>query len=273
MTKTYDAFTLKMVAIIGMLMQHTAIVLGPAVPTVLHFPLQFGGGFTFPIMAFLLVEGFRHTSNVKRYLGRIFIFALVSQVPHMMAFSTAVTQETGVFGLNIMFTLFVGLLLLVLHDTMKRRKLFWLLFVVLTLVTFFFDWGVVGPVMVLLYHIVSTEKIRRMIPQILGFWYFIAFGIIVGFSVGLIAAIDPELAAAMSDKLAAMTGDEMSMAQNLAGLLFPVGMLASIPLVRGYNGERGRSMKYLFYAFYPLHLLALALISFALGNGPLFPFI
>jgi len=258
MTRSYNAYTLKMIAIIGMMMQHTVLVIGSVIPTPLHFPLQFAGGFTFPIMAFLLVEGYKHTSNVKKYLMRIFIFALVSQPFHMWAFATEATQESGIFGINIMFTLFLGLLLLVMYDHMTRRGLFWFLFAIITLATVLFDWGIVGPVMILLYHVVKSEKLRRTIPPALGGWYSIMFAFVIGMIVGIMVELDPSLAYKFADIL----GDEgVSAAQGFAGMLFPVGMIASIPLIRGYNGERGRSMKYLFYAFYPLHLLVLALLS------------
>ena len=269
MPKTFNAYTLKMVAIIGMLMQHTALVLGPLIPAPLHFPLQFGGGLTFPIMAFLLVEGYRHTSSVGRYLRRLFVFGLISQVPHMMAFSNEVTEGTGIFGINIMFTLFVGLLVLVMYDRMKRRGLFWFLFVVISLSTLMFDWGIVGPSMVLLYHVVKSEKLRRTIPPAIACWYSIMFAFGIGILIGLIGALDPESLYELGD--AANGG--LGMAESIATFLFPIGMLASIPLIRGYNGERGRSMKYLFYGFYPLHLLALALIAYFLGIGQLFGFI
>ena len=61
------------------------------------------GGLTFPIMAFLLVEGYRHTSNVARYARRLLVFALVAQVPFGMFLSP---------GLNVLFTLLVCLGLL-----------------------------------------------------------------------------------------------------------------------------------------------------------------
>jgi len=260
--KGFDAFTLKMLAIIGMTMQHTAIALGPLIPVALHFPLQLGGGFTFPIMAMLLVEGYKHTRNVKKYMLRLFVFAAVSQVPHMMTFSDA-TIESPLPGINIMLTLFVGLLLLYMHDNMKSRGLFWFLFIVISLATFMFDWGVIGPIMILLYHIATGGKMTRTIVPILAAWFNTVVILFIILIVGilttlgdLIEYVEPEYLPEIGEVL-----------RDLAGLMFPVGMLAVIPFVRNYNGQRGRSnngIKYMFYIFYPLHLLILGVLRMVL---------
>lgn len=47
-------------------------------------------------------------------------------------------------------------------------------------------------------------------------------------------------------------------------LLFTLGIqplcLLSLFLIKFYNGERGAKLKYLFYAFYPVHLIILGMI-------------
>ena len=270
MPKNYDAYTLKMIAIIGMAMQHTALVLGSVIPVALHFPLQFGGGFTFPIMALLLVEGYRYTKDIKKYATRLFVFALISQIPHMMSLGMVLDFGANFFGGNIMFTLFAGLVILYLHDNMKKRALFWVLFILISLVTLTCDWGLIGPIMILLYHIVSNEKLKRTIVPALAFWFNIFAGIVIGIVIGFTAAFaDPEVITGLAE---AGVDIDVGVAEALAGLLFPVGMLASIPFIRGYNGERGKSMKYMFYAFYPLHLLILGVLAYVLGiNASLFP--
>ena len=41
-------------------------------------------------------------------------------------------------------------------------------------------------------------------------------------------------------------------------------MIFAIPIIALYNGEKGKSMKYLFYIFYPVHIWILYLTSYFL---------
>ena len=261
MRKTdFDAFTLKMIAIAGMILQHIAIVLRDVVVSWLHFPLQFAGGFTFPIMAFFLVEGYKHTSNIKKYVGRMLIFGLISQIPFIWTFGPQ---------LNIMFTLLFGLFTLILYDKMKNRGLFWFIFVIYVILsTVIVNWGLVGPIVILLYHTIKSEKARRTVPALvaggLNFLLLIVIAVVVAIIV--IVIDNPEILEKLSGLIG---GEDVDPIAGLAAFLFPFGSIAAIPLIRGYNGERGRNMKFLFYAFYPLHLLILALIAFALGISEL----
>jgi len=273
----FNAYTLKMIAIIGMAMQHTVLVIGDVIPAVLHFPFHFGGGLTFPIMAFFVVEGYRHTSNLKRYIGRIFIFGLISQIPFVLAFAGTSLDKFGMeaspiffFSLNIMFIIFIGLCLVVMYDRMKARWLFWMLCIIILLLTILFSWGFVGPLMILLYHIIRSDKARKIAVPIVAGGYNIVFSIIIGVVVVVLmltGALDGIIDTTKMMEAEIVTASEMIKA--LAGLMFPIGSFATIPLLLKYNGEKGRSMKYLFYAFYPAHLLILALLAYALGIGSL----
>ena len=276
------AYTLKLIAIIGMAMQHTVIVLGDLIPVPLHFPLQFAGGLTFPIMAFFVAEGYRHTSNLRKYMGRIFIFALIAQIPYMLAFSSAFFIAPIHF--NIMFTIFIGLALLVMYDKMKHRWLFWVLFVIISLLTFLFDWGIIGPIMVLMYHAIKSHTAKSIaVPFVAGggslVMGLVAGAIIAGVIIGIAVAGGEQALLGMLDDMKNMF-DPYTLAEletqdpnkALASLFFPIGSICSIPLLLMYKGHRGPGIKYLFYTFYPLHLLILALIAMALGIGGTFNF-
>lgn len=117
--------TLKIIAICAMAIDHFAGsilfygILLPAAPISpgtsvwiwyrIYQALRFIGRIAFPIFCFLLVEGFLHTSNRKKYAFRLFIFALVSEIPFDLAlFGSAFYWEAQ----NVFFTLLIGLLVI-----------------------------------------------------------------------------------------------------------------------------------------------------------------
>lgn len=224
-----SASTLKFIAILGMTMDHAGIVFGDYIPLWAKISLFALGGLTFPTMAFLLVEGYRHTSNFKRYALRLLLFALISQAPFMWAMHSP--------GLNVMFTLLLGLITLYLYDHMKSRIGFWVVFVLFVLLSTIMDWSLMGVPMVLMYYVLEGSRKRLVLPILLP----ISFAL-VQLVVGLF--LYPS-----------------SVAQDLPSVAFAcIGCSLTVPLLAAYNGQRGRSLKYLFYLYYPGHLLFLALL-------------
>ena len=258
-TKPFDAYQLKWLAIIGMFLNHLVLSLHPALPYWLQFPLYAVGGLTFPIMAFLVVEGYRHTSNFKRYLLRIFLFGLLAQVPHTIAF--------GIFALNIMFTIFLSLLLLVLYDKIQRRFLFWLIFVLACIISILFDWGIIGPIMVLMYHCITNENRRRILPSIVGGLFNFIFSLlaIAGFLAMGISFSEMVGVGFYLSEYGGFSLSEYGGMPIFPALTFIIGCFAAAYFIKNYNGERGKPMKYFFYIFYPAHLLVLAILVIILG--------
>lgn len=85
--------------------------------------MQLIGGLAVPIFAFLLVEGFRNTSDYRRYLLSVFSFALLSEVPYDLAMYGKLVDASGQ---NALFSMTVSLLMLYFlrmgEERAKQRK-------------------------------------------------------------------------------------------------------------------------------------------------------
>jgi len=247
-----DAYTLKWIAIIGMVLNHAVFAFFEVLPLWLMLPMYMTGGLTFPIMAFFVVEGYRHTSNLKGYMLRLFIFGLISQPFHILVFRQ--------FMPNILFTIILSLVVLVLNDKIKIRPLFWLVFVFVNLVSLlvFMDWFVIGIIMVLMYHKIGNENKRRMMPSIVASIFFIVF---TAFGIVGLNMVGSEAMIYQMDGIV-MYGD---INYWYASATFFIGCIAAGFLLKGYNGDRGKRMKWAFYVSYPLHLAVLGGLSLVLG--------
>ena len=137
-----SSFVLKAVAIVGMTANHAGYLFADQLPLWASCVLIGLGGLTFPTMAFLLVEGYRRTSNVKRYAFRLGVFALVSQLPYGLFLA-----DNG----NVLFTLLIGLGVLYADEHMRNRGAFWAIAAAGALVSLTCDWGFIGVVVIVLF--------------------------------------------------------------------------------------------------------------------------
>lgn len=221
-----SSFALKMIAIAGMTLNHFCYIFYPYLPTEIVCALFGFGGLTFPIMAFLLVEGYRHTSNLKRYALRLFAFALISQLPYSLFLAPSTP--------NVLFTLLISLAILHLNDTMDNRGAFWLAAGGLTMLSAPCDWGILGPVMICIMNTI-TDRRKRII----------------------LALLIPILGTGLPALSDYMNGFDLAL---LPFAIYPLaGCSAAIAFLLAYNGLRGRPMKWLFYAYYPAHIAVLGM--------------
>ncbi|MFN6527690.1 TraX family protein [Nostoc sp. ChiSLP03a] len=104
-----SAFSIKILAAVFMVMDHVCYLLMPEL-VILHLL----GRLSFPLFAWLLAEGEKHTHNVHRYGRRLLITAIISQPIYTIVFQS--------LSLNILFTLLLGLVMLRL---IKRYSQLW----------------------------------------------------------------------------------------------------------------------------------------------------
>ncbi len=110
-----NAFQLKWIAIITMLIDHTGAILYGDNSGIFRMI----GRIAFPIFCFLLVEGFFHTKDVHRYMLRLALFALVSEIPYELAFYRRIFIPVQ----NVFFTLLIGMTLMYVLEKNKNIAL------------------------------------------------------------------------------------------------------------------------------------------------------
>lgn len=232
----YSSFVLKLAAIIAMTCNHTGYIFYPHLPFEIRTALIAVGGLTFPIMAYLLVEGYVHTSNLRRYALRLALFALIAEVPFWLFL--------GHEG-NVLFTLLGGLGALWILDNVESDLVRPLGVLAITLATWPCDWGAVGVVLVLLFYILRSKP------------WGIAAAMLLPIAVGLYSTLGHFMEALSEGSW-----------RNLPFVLYyALGNTAAIPLLMGYNKTRGaHPMKWFFYVYYPAHITVLG-VTFLLMFG------
>jgi len=240
---------------------HASIVLWQIFPMWSHIILNFLVGIAFPIMSFFVVEGFRRTRNVKRYMLRLLVFGVIAQVPYMLAF--------GISTLNVVFSILLGLICINMHEKFyveqgKKGK-FVFLFILMLIVSLITESGPFGILMIFLFKIIKDEMTRRTIPLVV--WGTMMAGSVLVMSglmllMNLLGGAD-KFTMAIQESSVGTIGEYAAMTMQFFSI--PLGTFLIIPLLRSYNGELGRRAKYLFYTFYPLHFVVLIIIALALG--------
>lgn len=223
-----SGYVLKIIAIVTMLIDHATAILVPT-NTMTYLIGRSIGRLAFPIFCFLLVQGLLHTKNIQKYLTRLGLFALISEIPFDLAFSDNTTQWGFLEHQNIFFTLFIGLGVIYLMSIIEKK------FVNNIFLSNIFDMLVVlaGSFLAVL---LSTDYSFGGILLIVAFYLFRENKLLLTVAVFIVNAY--------------MFGG----LQGLATL--------SMIFIWFYNGQRGQKInKYLFYAFYPVHILILYLIS------------
>jgi hypothetical protein len=242
MTKKIDGFHLKMIAIIGMLINHMGIIFewSHSAQTLPLFAVsEFVGRFTFPIMAYLLVEGYHYTHNVKKYAMRLAIFWIISIYPFYLLHNPTYAFSVTDIPNNIFFTLLMGLILLICYDKIKSPVGHFFLVLLFMFLTTLSDWNLLGILLIWSFYKFHNEKgIKNTL-----FSYFLFFEVIS--IIGIFTA---------SNSLS-----------YIVETISTFGFLAVGYLLLNYNGKRGYSpnwIKWGFYVFYPLHLILLEIIRY-----------
>lgn len=218
-----SSFVLKMIAIISMFIDHV----GYAIFGKFSY-FNYIGRIAFPIFAFQISEGYVHTKNLKKYFFRLFLFAIISQIPFMLFHSILSTE----FSLNIFFTLLLGLACIFIYDKSNYKILGIIASIAIGIIAQIShcDYGFYGVAIILIFYIFKDNFINASIFFILATAIKYLVPIIkYGFN-------------------------------NVYLYLFIFTIISAIFLAT-YNGKKGKNTKYLLYLFYPIHLLLIYGIS------------
>lgn len=259
-------FILKLIAIISMLIDHTGVIFFSSVDHPELYILSRGiGRLAFPIFVFLVVEGFYHTKDVKKYLKRLGIFALISEIPYDIALykyetgANVIEDVKNVFTggfhddkletllgrfsgyQNVFFTLFLGLLLIYYMSLVEKK------YEKQLLISNIIDFALTVLFCGLSYLIKSDYSIAGIL-MFIGFYLFRGSKLMQSICIFIISGT-----ILSNVPYFQQTGDIMAVISMLA-------TLSMIPIAL-YNGKKGKNVKYIFYIFYPVHLFLLFLIK------------
>jgi len=268
---------LKIIAIISMLIDHVGAVLFPEV-----LALRIIGRLAFPIFCFLIVEGYFHTKDLKKYITRLGIFAIIAEVPFDLAFHDTILEFTYQ---NVFFTLAIGLVAVYLYDKRATSSLHLGLGMVATLGILMIKKAYESPIesSLLIYVVVASALIlvlsyifkdkRHRALDILGVTLCAVFATVIMsdyFFLGIMFIFFMYLfrddfkrkfififvLSVTFFLIPFISSGEFVLSQYTQSFQ----VLGLIPIYF-YNGKKGASMKYVFYAFYPVHLLIITWID------------
>lgn len=219
-----SAFSIKIIAILTMVIDHIGYFIFPDM-----FFLRAIGRLSFPLFGWLVANGAKHTKNLNKYLKRLFIFGLVSQIPFLIANRQI---KENYLGLNIMFTLFLGLLSIKIIKS-KINPVFKILIISsYTAIAPFINvsYGFVGILSILCFYVFFENPRFQIISQALLYTVLWPFQVIIK----------------------GETTTPFTILQSLAVL--------SLYIIFRYSGQEGPKIKHLFYWFYPIHYIIFYLI-------------
>ena len=233
------AAVLHIIAMTLMLMDHLWATLLPA-----REWLTCAGRVAFPIFAFMAVEGYFHTRSFKKYILRMLLFAVLSEIPFDLMYGGTWFYPVHQ---NVLWTFLLGLLGVWLMEQVRKKGKTWMYLLVCVLVVpaglvlgtlCMVDYYGVGVLTVFVFYFLHGRK----------WWYFL----------GQLAALywlNVELLGGLMYPVQ-LFGMEFELCQQGLALL----ALIPIWLYRGRQGYHSKPFQYLCYAFYPVHILLLVVV-------------
>ncbi|MEA4895417.1 MAG: TraX family protein [Oscillospiraceae bacterium] len=234
-TSKLNGNQLKLIAILAMTIDHLAWTFYPgyqtgAIPIIMHLM----GRLTAPIMWYFVAEGFFYTKNLKKYIMRMFLFAIVSHFAYALMFQKdLIPFQNDIFDqTSVMWALAWVLVALSIEKSENLKLKPWmknLAMLLIWIITFCADWSSIAVLAIVHIGKYRGNFKRQMTGMVL---YVVIYATVYALF------LNP-----------------------LYGLM-QMAVALSIPVLYLYNGEKGKwkGMKWLFYIYYPAHLTILGLV-------------
>ncbi len=221
---------IKYIAIAAMFLDHLAAFLltpekYPAL-IVLYIIMRIIGRIAAPVMFYFLTEGYIHTLSKRNYCLRLLSFAILSQIPYSLVRYGSVSSG----DLNVMFTLLFSFLMLMAVEKTSNQIIKGMAVFLFMFISVFSDWGLIGPLMAWLFYVNRSDRKKQVRDYL------------------MIICI----------QLLSAVVFMMCNTHNWYEGICQLDIFLVIPLLQLYNGELGRKTivnKWMFYMFYPLHLV------------------
>lgn len=223
---------LKLLAMIFMFIDHSSYLLSSFTSNnknimFIYVMMRIIGRMAFPIFGFLAAEGVLHTRNIFKYIGRLAIFALISEGPYDLYFYSQ--NNEWMKHCNTFFTLLLGVICITIIQRIEKLKTpyFANVFLILLTVAGFAcvsdntgcDYGAYGVAMIVSYYMWTSVKVREPVPTIMATFI------------------------------------------TLPSSIMQIFVLPASLLLSKYNSKRGNLNKWVGYLFYPIHIALLLAIS------------
>lgn len=236
MEKGLNASTLKIIAIMSMVIDHISWGFFDFYSWQ-GYSLHILGRFTIPIMCFFIAEGFKKTSNLKRYIMRMAFFAAVTVVPFYLFF-----HEEYAYRQNIIFDYLLALLLLSVLESKRFNKPVKVLLSALLVITSMVigGWPVLPMAYVLIFYYADSFKKQAI-------WF-------CSVTVSLVVFMMIAITLNTKYNFYPMYNEWVWWDKS-----YFLGFMLALFLIKMYNGNKGEYPfgRYFFFAFYPLHFIVL----------------
>lgn len=222
-----DTDFLKLIAITSMLIDHIGGTFFPQYPV-----FRWLGRLAFPIFCYCLTVGLLYTHDIKRYFGRLALFAVISQPIYALKVDPSAFLE-NLTNFNIFFTLILSLLFM---WGITRRRWYGVCTAVLALLTlgiWNFDYSFTGVILMVIFYFCRNK------PALGAALYCLSYL--------------PALWGSPGDPLALMVGGH--------AVDWTIFSLLAAPLIFCPTHTGIKVNKWFFYGFYPVHLAIIALIK------------